>query len=33
MEGQKSKFRGVYALGAFAVVGWVALTLGSAFAG
>ena len=33
MDGEKNRFRGVYALGAVAVVGWVALTLGSAFAG
>lgn len=33
MEGNNSKFRGVYALSVIAVVGWVALTLGSAFAG
>lgn len=33
MEDEKSKFRGVFALTAIAAVGWVALTLGSAFAG
>lgn len=32
MDTEGTKFRGVYALAAIATVGWIALTLGAAFA-